>query len=306
MCPRTRGSGGRGASAPATWRRRRACRSWATPKSWRPLPGWAMLPIGNVLRAGGTVWRRWGSGPAIVLLHGGAGSWKQWSRNIPHLAASRTVWVPDLPGMGDSADAPAPRDHEAIATVLAENLRELIPGESFDVVGFSFGGIVAGFVAAKLPGRVRSLVLVGAGGLGLRKANERILKSWRALEDPAAREAAHRFNLSALMLSKGAEIDQETLALYVADVVRTRVNSARSSRTAVLKACIVKLGIPVHGIWGREDVTAHAKFDEIHVMLRPAHPAAQLHVVGGAGHWVQYERPDAFHGALAQALGPSM
>ncbi len=262
-----------------------------------------MLPIGNICPVRGTVWRRWGGGPALVLLHGGAGSWKHWIRNIPHLAASRTVWAPDLPGLGDSADAPEPRDHDAIATVLAENLRELISGESFDLVGFSFGGIVAGFVAAKLPGRVRSLVLVGAGGLGLRKTNERILKPWRALEDPAEREAAHRFNLSALMLSKGAAIDDETLANYVADVTRTRVNSARSSRTSALKDCIVKLGIPVHGIWGREDVTAHGRFDDIHAMLRAAHPAAQLQVIEGAGHWVQYERPEAFHGALAQALG---
>lgn len=264
-----------------------------------------MLPIGNICPVRGTVWRRWGGGPALVLLHGGAGSWKHWIRNIPHLAASRTVWAPDLPGMGDSPDAPEPRDHEAIASVIAANLEELVPGVAFDLVGFSFGGIVAGFVAAKLPGRVRSLVLVGAGGLGLRKTNERILRSWRALEDPAEREAAHRFNLSALMLSKGAEIDDETLANYVADVTRTRVNSARSSRTSALKDCIVKLGIPVHGIWGREDVTAHAKFDDIHAMLRAAHPAAQLHVIDGAGHWVQYERPEAFHGALQAALATS-
>ncbi len=252
----------------------------------------------------GTVWRRWGSGPGIVLLHGGAGSWSHWRRNVAHLAATRTVWIPDLPGMGESADAPEPRDHEAIASVIAGNLEELLLGPgTFDLAGFSFGGIVAGFVAAKLPERVRSLVLVGAGGLGLRKTNEQTLRSWRALEDPAEREAAHRFNLSALMLSKGAEIDSETLALYVADVVRTRVNSARSSRNSPLKECIVKLGIPVHAIWGREDVTAHARFDDIRAMLRAAHPAAQLHVIDGAGHWVQYERPDAFHEALEPALG---
>jgi len=254
----------------------------------------------------GTVWRRWGSGPAIALMHGGAGSWSHWRRNVAHLAATRTVWIPDLPGMGESADAPEPRDHEAIASVIARNLRELVAeGERFDLVGFSFGGIVAGFVAANLPGRVRSLVLVGASGLGLRQTNERILKSWRALEDPAEREAAHRFNLLALMLSKGAEIDQETLALYVADVMRTRVNSARSSRTSALKECIAKLGIPLHGIWGREDVTSHSRFDDIHAMLRAAHPAAQMHVIDGAGHWVQYEQPEAFHRALKGALGPA-
>lgn len=253
----------------------------------------------------GMVWRRWGGGPAVVLLHGGAGSWKHWIRNIEHLAAARTVWVPDLPGMGDSADAPEPRDHEGIASVVASNLLQLVPaGQQLDLVGFSFGGIVAGFVAARLPGRVRTLVLVGAGGLGLREKNERILKPWRALKDEAEREAAHRFNLSTLMLSKNAVIDEETLAIYVADVTRTRVNTARSSRTAELKACIPGLGIPVHGIWGKEDVTSHFRFDDIHAMLRAAHPAAQLHVVEGAGHWVQFEQPDAFHRALEASLKP--
>ena len=254
----------------------------------------------------GTLWRRTGRGPSILLLHGGAGSASHWVRNIPHLAATRTVWAPDHPGMGASADAPAPRDHEAIAGVLAEDVAELVPaGETFDVVGFSFGAIVGGFLAARLPGRVRRLVLVGAGGLGLREKNERILKPWKALSDPAEREAAHRYNLAILMLSKGAIIDDETLALYVADITRTRVNSAKSSRTAALKDCIATLGIPVHGIWGREDVTCHARFDDIRAMLLAAHTGAQLHVIEGAGHWVQYEKSEAFNRALDAVLSAS-
>lgn len=27
-------------------------------------------------------WRRWGSGPALVLLHGGHGNWMHWVRNV--------------------------------------------------------------------------------------------------------------------------------------------------------------------------------------------------------------------------------
>ncbi|MBM3351907.1 MAG: hypothetical protein FJY51_01420 [Betaproteobacteria bacterium] len=102
---------------------------------------------------------------------------------------------------------------------------------------------------------------------------------------------------------EGAQIDPETLELYVDDVMRTGVNSARCSRTSASKECILKLGLPVHGIWGREDVTAHGRFDDIHAMLRSAYPSAQMHVIDGAGHWVQYERPEAFHGALERAQG---
>ena len=50
--------------------------------------------------AGTVVWRIWGSGPPLVLLHGGTGSWMHWVRNIEDLSTSFTLIVPDLPGLG--------------------------------------------------------------------------------------------------------------------------------------------------------------------------------------------------------------
>ncbi len=253
--------------------------------------------------ARGTAWQRRGAGPALVLLHGGAGSWTHWIRNIDALAVNHTLWIPDLPGMGDSAMAPEPRDHKAIAAVLAVDLDELVPeGEAIDLVGFSFGAVVAAFVAGLRRERFRRLVLVGAGGLGLREKSERFLKPWKHLKDPLERAAALRYNFARLMLSRDERVDDEAMALYTADVMRTRVNSARSSRTDELKHKLADLGMPVHGIWGRRDVTAHAKFEEIHAILRASHPPAQLHVIDDAGHWVQYEQAAAFNAALAGLL----
>ena len=37
--------------------------------------------------AGTLVWRIWGSGPPLVLLHGGTGSWMHWVRNIEDLSS---------------------------------------------------------------------------------------------------------------------------------------------------------------------------------------------------------------------------
>lgn len=255
----------------------------------------------------GTVWRRAPARqplrPPLLLLHGGAGSWRHWTRNVDALSAGRDVWLPDLPGMGESADAPAPRDHEAIAQVLAQDIDELMPGaEVLDVAGFSFGGIVAGFLAGLRPARVGALVLVGAGGLGLRRRDERILRPWKHLRDAQARADAHRFNLATLMLSKPDRIDAATLQIYAEDVSRTRVNSARSSRTAALKERIPALHVPVHGIWGRLDVTAHAKFDEIRAILRTGRENAELCVIDDAGHWVQYEQAAVFNAELQRLL----
>jgi pimeloyl-ACP methyl ester carboxylesterase len=46
-----------------------------------------------------------GSGPAVVLVHGMAGSSATWRRVVPALAESATVIAPDLPGHGASERA---------------------------------------------------------------------------------------------------------------------------------------------------------------------------------------------------------
>src|SRR5579859_2997484 len=47
--------------------------------------------------SGDMVWRVWGAGTPVVLLHGGYGSWTHWLRNIDALAASYRVVAADLP-----------------------------------------------------------------------------------------------------------------------------------------------------------------------------------------------------------------
>ena len=54
-----------------------------------------------------------------------------------------------------------------LASVIASGLEFVVtPGTQLDFAGFSFGGIVGGLVAAKLGRRVRTLALLGPGGLG--------------------------------------------------------------------------------------------------------------------------------------------
>src|SRR5205085_11806944 len=68
---------------------------------------------------GSMVWRSWGSGPALVLLHGGAGSWQHWVRTVPAFSATHRVLAPDLPGLGESADPPVQSDMAAVAAIVA-------------------------------------------------------------------------------------------------------------------------------------------------------------------------------------------
>src|SRR5579875_1691204 len=122
--------------------------------------------------AGRMVWHAWGSGPPLVLFHGGAGSWRHWVRNIGFFAArGRRVVCADLPGLGESDDPPAPDDPPSMAALITNGLRAVIGDEQYDLAGFSFGGSMAGVVAAREGARVRSLVIVGSRGLGLPRAH---------------------------------------------------------------------------------------------------------------------------------------
>jgi len=104
--------------------------------------------------------REWGSGPAVLLVHGWCGMKEAWGPLPEALAAAglRAVAV-DLPGWGET---PAPRrarhSPEEYAEALAPLAADLAP---LAVVGHSMGAQPALLLAAGEP-RVRSLVLIAA------------------------------------------------------------------------------------------------------------------------------------------------
>src|SRR5690554_3498453 len=117
---------------------------------------------------GDLVWRRWGSGEPVVLCHGGSGSWTHWIRTIPVLRNRYELWVPDLPGLGDSAMPPPPHTPSTSAAILALGLQRLLARpRRAHLVGFSFGAHVATLAAAELGDRLSDLTIIGSAALGL-------------------------------------------------------------------------------------------------------------------------------------------
>lgn len=112
----------------------------------------------------------WDSGPArearppVLLLHGSPGAASDWARLTP-LLSDRRVLAPDLMGFGDSIrDLPDELSIESQARMLASFL-DALGIERAHVVGWSYGGGVAAWMAAHAPRRVASLTLMGSIGL---------------------------------------------------------------------------------------------------------------------------------------------
>ncbi|MES2384897.1 MAG: alpha/beta fold hydrolase [Pseudomonadota bacterium] len=258
---------------------------------------------------GRMVWHRWppadapGQHRPVVLLHGGSGSWTHWLRNIEALVASgREVLAADLPGFGDSALPPRGRDADALPEPVEAGLRSLLGDGACDMVGFSFGGMVAGLLAAQFPARAARLVLVAAPGLGLAVRNSITLTAWRHLSDPAEREAVHRGNLAALMLYRPEAISALALRLHTDNTLRDRMKGRRLAYTDILARALENVSCPVFAIYGREDALYRQRQEALAPALQAAPDFRGMHWVEGAGHWVQFEQPEAFDALLLALL----
>ena len=252
---------------------------------------------------GGTlVWHHWGHGAPVVLLHGGAGSWRHWVRNIDALlAAGRSVLAPDLPGLGESDLPPRPYQPGSAAAIVAAGLATLLPaGAACDLVGFSFGAVIAGHLTAQHPHLVRSLVLVGSGALGVKRGPVKLVPV-RDLQGQA-REEANRANLLQLMISDPARVDALALSIQDWNVAHARVNSIGFASSTSLLDALYKVQCRIGAIWGENDQPARPLLGERIAALRTVQPDLPVAIIPDAGHWVAFEAASAFNDALAGIL----
>ncbi len=260
-------------------------------------------------------WRRLGDGPPLVLLHGGHGSWLHWVRNLEAWSHSHTVWVPDMPGYGDSDDAAGPALDDLVDALAASLERLIGPQTPFALAGFSFGGVVASAWAARQaqadaasgapidatsnaalnaqqPSQVRALVLLGSGGHGGTRRPRGRLRAWQDLPPHSPPWVdTMRHNLLMHMLHAETSVDALALAVHGRACLGTRFRSKAIARAPGTRAAIDAFGGPVLLIWGEHDITAVPA--EAASALASPHPGSATQVVKGAGHWVQYEQAEA-------------
>jgi 2-hydroxy-6-oxonona-2,4-dienedioate hydrolase len=256
---------------------------------------------------GELVWRVWGGdGPALVMLHGGYGSWVHWVRNVLPLSRYFTVLAPDTPGLGDSAPPPAPYTASSIAQLMVDGIERILPpGASFNLVGFSFGAVIGGQIAAMLGPRLRSFTLVGASGMGLPRASQPPLEKFRRDMPAEALANLARRNLEILMFAEPSRIDPLAIHMQTVNTLSARVKSRSISRSQALKETLPHIKTRLHGIWGSRDSTAAPHIASREAMLRAVDPNVDFRIIDGAGHWVAYEAAEHFNATLIDMLRPS-
>ena len=246
------------------------------------------------------VWNAWGSGRTVVLLHGGTGSWRHWIRNLRVLSSRYRVLVPDMPGLGESGMPSQPWTPYVSADIIMTGLERVLPtDQTFDLVGFSAGAMLAGLVS-RMARRCRRLVLVGAGGLGTGRTPISLEKV--RSKQGEARWQAHLANLSRLMIADPAKIDAQALAIQEWNTLHCRINSAELAQSRILLDALAESRVPLCAIWGGEDAVARTTLAERCRLLRLVRPGIDIRIIPQAGHWVAYEAADAFNETLVAML----
>lgn len=101
----------------------------------------------------------------MLLLHGPGLSSAAWRHNIGTLSKYFSLYVPDLPGFGNSS---TPQSFAHSLDQYAEIVYGFMSALSIDrahLVGLSLGGAIADLVALRHPEKVHRLVLISALGL---------------------------------------------------------------------------------------------------------------------------------------------
>ena len=243
----------------------------------------------------GTHYIEAGSGPALLLIHGGgagADSRGNWKDCIPRYAPRFRVIAVDMVGFGAS-DKPNPaefaysqadRNSHIIAFIEHLALRPV------NIIGNSMGGATALGVAMRRPDLIRKMVLMGAAGLAVDNP------------DPAARQAlAFDFTkegmrkLMRALAGPSYPIDEALLeyrfALASEPAAKAALAAMRSGKLTYPEEEIAQVKVPTLVVGG--------KLDRIAVLARTYRFLELLEnswgfILPHCGHWVMMEAPEQF------------
>jgi pimeloyl-ACP methyl ester carboxylesterase len=236
---------------------------------------------------------RLGSGPALLLLHGGAGPELTWERQR-ELAERWSLVIPTRRGFPRSAPAER-QDFEADA----EDVRRLLTKRTH-LVGFSYGGLGATLATVREPELVRSLTLIETP-LYLVAPNDpavrEIAEAGDAFLSGEADEATERKFLAS------AGIDPEASDGWTGHLVREAIEAARGGRSPSEARpdldAIAAAGIPAMVVSGGHDDGIEVLCDGLAESLN-----ARREIVPGAGHAVP--RAPGFNDVLESFLKGSV
>ena len=243
--------------------------------------------------------RIWGqSGPILVLLHGGYGSWMHFLKNVEELSKNFQVIVPDMPGFGESEPLPKVPNLDEYAQTLVDALSSLTNGSNYNIIGFSFGSAIGSHMIKFAGDSVNRLTLVGYNRTGNMPFKRPKMLSWRDAKTEEELNTAQRHNLSVMMIHKQEKIDDMAINLQTLNTKGAKVRSLEIVASHDLPNRILNISQPIDIIWGEFDVTLINGIDDAQNRMKELIPDVKFHIIPNSGHWIQFEEYEKFNSTI--------
>jgi pimeloyl-ACP methyl ester carboxylesterase len=246
-------------------------------------------------------YRRAGTGPALLLVHGALGDSRDWRRQLEGLSDELTVVAWDAPGCGGSDDPPATFRLPDFADCLA-GFAAAAGLERPHVLGLSFGGGLALELYRRHPGLPRSLVLASAyagraGSLPPEVVRERVERADREAGLPP--EQWVRGYLPGLFTESAPPELLEEAAAIMLDVRPAGLRAmARGFAQADLREVLCGIRVPTLLLYG--DADRRSPLGTVAAELHDTIPGSRLRVLPGVGHAATMEAPDRFNAEVRE------
>jgi pimeloyl-ACP methyl ester carboxylesterase len=221
----------------------------------------------------------------LVILHGWNDSSKSWRLFADQISGIIDVKVPDLPGFGEQ---PLISDEWGVPD-YARWVEEYIEKQKLNnvvLMGHSFGGRIAGFIASKNPKWIKALILYASPSIYRPRLKTRIkIKLYKIAKKLGLIKIAQKFKKTNPELVKA---DREGLGKIFRKVVPF-------DQTEMLP----KIKCPTLLIWGDKDTKTPLKNGKETCSLING---AKMEIISGGGHNVHLEKPYIFYGIVKKFI----
>jgi pimeloyl-ACP methyl ester carboxylesterase len=239
--------------------------------------------LGVVVHEGARIWyAAYGSGPPVILLHGGLGHSGNWGYQVPALVGQgRRVVVIDSRGHGRSTRDERPYSYDVMAAdVLA--VMDALSLERPALVGWSDGATIALLLAMREPTRVAGVFFFACN---MDPSGAKPFESTPALKRCFARHGLDYAALSTTPDRFGEFVDAVSL------MMKTQHNTTAAELAAIRVPVVVAQSASDEFI-----KLEHAEY------LARTIPSAELLVLEGVTHFAPLQRPGVFNTAVLSFL----
>ena len=223
-----------------------------------------------------------GSGRALVYLHPAGGV--RWTKVLERLALTRTLHVPTFPGFDGTATEANVNSRRGLAGLVGDYIDKNV-GAACDVMGCSFGGAVALWLALEHPQLVDHLVLECPAGL--------------QTIDPALRKNPHAFYKALFAHPEKIAYERKPEDIEARNRAMLEHYGAEDGKDAALLESVSRVKATTLILHGTQDRIIQA---ETMRLLKGRLQRAFLVYVWDAAHSVEVDQPERMSAVVESFL----